>query len=117
LREKFNEHEYFLTYDQKSFLTLAAILCGCKAIILREEKIKEEWNNAFTESSSYSLKMTPTEYRLNNPIQMFGVAYGLEDIAWANSTIDLARGHLEELQKIDDKTVDQFIEFWLTRTQ
>jgi hypothetical protein len=48
---------------------------------------------------------------------MFGVAYGLEDIAWANSTIDLARGHLEELQKIDDKTVDQFIEFWLTRTQ
>lgn len=117
LREKFNEHEYFLTYDQKSFLTLAAILCGCKAIVLRDNIIKEEWSNAFTESRSYNLKMTPTEYRLNNPIQMFGVAYGIDDISWANKTIDLARNHLEELQKMDDKTVDSFIEFWLRRTE
>lgn len=117
LREKFNQHEYFLTYDQKSFFTLAATLCGCKAIVLRDEKIQEEGPNAFTASHVYNSKMTPTEYRLNNPIQMFGVAYGLEDIHWANSTINLARGHLEELQKIDDKTVDEFIEFWLRRTQ
>jgi hypothetical protein len=115
LREKFNQHEYFLTYDQKSFLTLAAILCGCKAIILRENYIKEEWNNAFTDSSSYNRSLSPTEYRLENPIQMFGVAYGIEDISWANKTIDFSRDHLNELQKIDDKTVDSFIDFWEKR--
>jgi hypothetical protein len=41
----------------------------------------------------------------------------IDDISWANKTIDLARNHLEKLQKIDDKTVDSFIEFWLRRTE
>jgi len=56
--------------------------------------------------------MTPTEYRLNNPIQMFGVAYGWDDLSWANKTLEFVTNHLKELEKIDDKTVDGFIQYW-----
>lgn len=116
LREQFNKYEYFLTYDQKSFFTLAAALCGCKAIILNPGPSWEEHQNAFSLSDEYGKTMTPTEYRLHNPIQMFGVAYGLNDINWANKTIGLVRDHLKELQIIDNKTVSEFVEFWEKKT-
>jgi hypothetical protein len=112
LREQFNKFEYFLTYDQKSFFTVAATLCGCKAIILKSEIHTEERENAFTSSNDYGKELTPTEYRLNNPIQMYGIAYGLEDISWANKTIDFATDHIHELEKIDQKSVDEFVSYW-----
>lgn len=116
LREQFNKYEYFLTYDQKSFFTLGATLCGCKAIILNPGPTHEIAENAFISSEEHSKMLTPTEYRLNNPIQMFGVAYGLDDISWANETVHLSKNHLKELEIIDDKTVDEFINFWKKRT-
>jgi hypothetical protein len=116
LREQFNKYEYFLTYDQKSFFTLAATLCGCKSIILNPGPSFEQHENAFSLSDNYGKKMTPTEYRLKNPIQMYGIAYGLEDIGWANKTIDLATDYLKELEIIDEKTVDDFINFWEIKT-
>jgi hypothetical protein len=116
LREQFNKYEYFLTYDQKSFFTLAATLCGCKSIILNPGPSFEQHENAFSLSDDYGKKMTPTEYRLKNPTQMYGIAYGLEDIGWANKTIDLATDYLKELEIIDEKTVDDFINFWEIKT-
>jgi hypothetical protein len=116
LREQFNKYEYFLTYDQKSFFTLAATLCGCKAIILNPGPSLEIAPNAFTESEEYLKTYTPTEYRLNNPIQMFGIAYGFDDIGWANKTIGLSTDYLKELEIIDNKTVDEFINFWEIKT-
>jgi hypothetical protein len=116
LREQFNKYEYFLTYDQKSFFTLAATLCGCKSIILNPGPSYELHQNAFSLSEEYGKSMTPTEYRLNNPIQMYGIAYGLDDIAWANRTIDFARDHLKELEIIDNKTVDNFVSYWEKKT-
>lgn len=112
LRDHFNKYEYFLTYDQKSFFTVAATLCGCKAIILKSDIIKEERENAFTLSDDYGKELTPTEYRLNNPIQMYGVAYGLDDINWANKTIGFTKDYIQELEKIDQKSVDDFISYW-----
>jgi hypothetical protein len=112
LREQFNKFEYFLTYDQKSFFTVAATLCGCKAIILKSDTHTEERTNAFTLSEDYGKTLTPTEYRLSNPIQMFGVAYGFDDISWANKTIGFARDYIQELEKIDQKSVDDFISYW-----
>jgi len=102
--------------DQKSFFTLAATLCGCKAIILNPGPSYELHQNAFSLSEEYGKSMTPTEYRLNNPIQMYGIAYGLDDIAWANRTIDFARDHLKELEIIDNKTVDNFVSYWEKKT-
>ena len=116
LREHFNKYEYFLTYDQKSFFTLAATLCGCKAIILNPGPSFEQSANAFSQSEDYGKTMTPTVYRLNNPIQMYGIAYGLDDISWANKTIDLSTDYLKELEIIDNKTVTDFVRFWETKT-
>jgi hypothetical protein len=112
LRQQFNQYEYFLTYDQKSFYTLAAGLCGCKSVILNPGPSFEFAPNALSESENYVNIMTPTEYRLNNPIQMFGVAYGWDDLNWANKTLEFVTNHLKELEKIDDKTVDGFIKYW-----
>jgi hypothetical protein len=116
LREHFNKYEYFLTYDQKSFFTIAATLCGCKSIILNPGPPSDIKENAYTLSKEGHKTLTPTEYRLNNPTQMFGVAYGLDDIGWANKTIGLSTEYLRELEIIDDKTVDDFIDFWKKRT-
>ena len=116
LREQLNKYEYFLTYDQRSFFTVAAVLCGCKAIILNPGPPHEQHQNAFSLSDDYGKVFTPTEYRLDNPIQMFGVAYGLDDIGWANKTINLATDHIHELEKIDQKSVDEFITYWEKKT-
>lgn len=115
LREKLNEYEYFLTYDQKSFYTLAAGLCGTKSVILNPGPSYEFAKNAYSNSEEYKSIMTPTEYRLKNKIQMFGVAYGWDDLQWAEKTLDLVPDYLRELEKIDNKTVDNFVRFWEKR--
>ena len=112
LREQLNQYEYFLTYDQKSFYTLAAGLCGTKSIILNPGQQYEFTGNALTMDEKYNNILTPTEYRLKNPIQMFGTAYGWEDIQWANNTVDMVKDHLIELEKIDKKTIDNFVRYW-----
>ena len=43
---------------------------------------------------------------------MYGVAYGLDDISWANKTIDMVKSHLIELDKNDKETVKEFVEYW-----
>lgn len=95
LRQEFNKYEYFLTFDQKTGLSFAAALCGCKTIILKN-------NNEYS----------PIEYRLENPEFMFGIAYGMEDLEWASKTLPLIKEHLTELDKLDKKTVKNFITFW-----
>lgn len=95
LLDEFNKYEYVLTFDDKSYYTTAAALCGTKAIILNTDP-----------------NLTPNEYRHLNPIQMCGVAYGMNDIKWANETIGLVRDNLLELEKKDKQTVNNFIEFW-----
>lgn len=110
LRDQFNQYEYMLTYDQKSLLTTLAALCGCKAIILNPGPSYEFSPNANSEREREV--MTPIEYRLKNPIQMYGVAYGWDDIQWANNTIRMVRNHVEALQDTDMKTFKSFIKYW-----
>jgi len=95
LQKVLNEYEYMLTFDYKSYLSVIATLCGCKVIILNPDK-----------------NISPLDYRLQNPIQMFGVAYGWDDIGWANKTIDLSRDNIQNLKKSDKLTIDKFIDSW-----
>jgi hypothetical protein len=95
LLDEFNKYEYLITFDDKSYYTTAAALCGTKSIILNPNPT-----------------ITPIEYRINNPIQMCGIAYGFNDINWANETIDLVRDNLIQLDKKDKLTVHNFIEHW-----
>jgi hypothetical protein len=95
LAEEFNKFEFLITFDYKSYITTAATLCGCKVIILKPDQNK-----------------TPLEYRLENPIQMCGVAYGWDDLEWADKTLTLSRSNIKSLKKNDTKTVDNFISYW-----
>jgi len=95
LLEALNQYEYLITFEDKTYLTTIAGLCGTKSIIVNNE--------------NYS---SPIDFRLKNPIQLFGVAFGFDDIGWANKTIDLVRDNIIELEKRDSITVDNFIDFW-----
>ena len=95
LTEEFNKYEYLLTFDDKSYYTSMAGLCGTKSIILNPNP-----------------KLTPLEYRKQNPIQMCGVAYGINDIDWANKTIGLVRDNLLQLEKQDKLTISNFANYW-----
>jgi hypothetical protein len=46
---------------------------------------------------------------------MCGVAYGMNDIKWANETIGLVRDNLLELERKDKQTINNFIEFWKSK--
>jgi len=104
LREKLNEYEYLITFDKHTAMTYLPGLCGCKTILYNADE-HIEWKN-----------MTPEEYRLKHPHRKYGCAYGFRDIEWANNTIDLVPDHLKEMEKEDDKSVDNFIEFWEKKT-
>ena len=49
---------------------------------------------------------------MNNPIQMCGVAYGMDDIKWADETIGLTKENLLQLEQRDKQTILNFIEHW-----
>ena len=95
LNSELNNYEYMLTFDDKTYLTVISALCGTKSIILNENK-----------------SLTPYKYRQLNPVQMYGVAYGLDDITWANNTINMVERHLLELEKNDKETVTEFVKYW-----
>jgi len=94
LADNFNKYEYFLTFDDKTFLTTAAAMCGCKSIILTKDK------------------KSPFGFRKENPIQGCGVAYGFEDLKWAEKTIEFAPQYIDNLINSDGKTIDDFVKFW-----
>lgn len=97
LSEKFNEYEFFVTFDSKSFYTLAAAMCGCKPIIIKQDD------------------KSPEEYRQQNPIQKFGIAYGFEDVEWMEKTLNEVPNYIKELQDKDSKTINDFVNFWKER--
>ena len=94
MADVFNEHEYFLTFDDKTFLTLAAAMCGCKPIILKNNNI------------------SPSEFREKNPLQKYGVAYGIDDLDWVEKTISKVPEYVDYMDEMDNKTIDEFIIFW-----
>jgi hypothetical protein len=95
LGDLFNKYEYFLTYDDATYYSIAAALCGCKSIIITQ-------NNEYT----------PEQYKNLFPIFKYGVAYGLTDIQYANDTIDLVYKHINELTKAADKYIENLISIW-----
>jgi hypothetical protein len=125
LCDEFNKFEYFLTFDQKTYLTTAAALCGCKVIILDPHNRKNEnlWEvdgdslNAYTNSEDYNYLLSPLEYKIENPTNLFGVAYGVDDLPWAENTIHLVKKYLEEMENIDNKNFQKFIKFWEKKLQ
>jgi len=48
---------------------------------------------------------------------LFGVAYGVDDLPWAENTIHLVKKYLEEMENIDNKNFQKFIKFWEKKLQ
>ena len=103
LNEEFNKHEYFICYDQLSFWPQIAAICGCKVIIMNVE----DNPNAY-----YDYNTTPKEYRLENPLKKYGVAFGFNDLQHAINTQHLVEDHLKEINQDNLETVKNFITFW-----
>jgi hypothetical protein len=80
--EFFNKYKFFILYDPLSFLTIISIMCGCVTIVHPVEgQTKLEWLH----TTFYSLYLTA-----NNLNNIYGIAYGVEDIDYAKSTVHLA---------------------------
>jgi Tfp pilus assembly protein PilZ len=99
LREEFNKFEYYLTFDDKSYFSIAAVMCGCKVIIIPTEKTKKLYCN-------YS------DFRKQNFHQSIGISYGFDDLQWSENTIKFIDSHIKNLEELDDKTVDDFIKYF-----
>ena len=78
----FNKFKAFVSYDSLTFYTVIAALCGCVSIVYQVKGLtKQEWIN--TTAASEFLKF-------KGHSNLFGIAYGLEDIPFAVSTLHLA---------------------------
>ena len=103
LNEEFNKCEYFICYDQLSFWPQIAALCGCKVIVMN---VKDNPN------TYYDYNTTPEQYRLENPLKKYGVAFGFGDLQYAIDTQHLVEDHLKEIDQHNLNTVKNFIKFW-----
>lgn len=100
LRKEFNKYEYYLTFDDASYFSIAAAMCGCKVVIIPSE------------THNY---VSPSHFRKQNFNQSVGIAYGFEDLDWCVMTKGYFNQHINNLIEIDDSTVDNFINFWKNR--
>ena len=87
----FNSCKRFYSYDYETYLNQLASLCGCESIIVPYKNIKKE------------------DLIEKLPALKYGVAYGLENLEYANSTRHLLREHLQNLE--DQQYTDVKIAF------
>ena len=98
LAEEFNKHEYFVTYDDATYYSILAALCGCRSIIINTNPL-----------------ITPDEYREMYHISKYGISYGWNDIKHADLTRDLLRDFIKSIEKESIKNVTSFIDFWVNK--
>ena len=60
----------------------------------------------------YDYSTTPEQYRLENPLKKYGVAFGFGDLQHAIDTQHLVEGHLLEIDQGNLDTVKNFVKFW-----
>jgi hypothetical protein len=85
----FNQYEYFISYDPLTFINIIAAICGCISIIYPIEGVsKYEW-----------LKMTAAwpYLKVKHLDNLYGIAYGMNDIEYARNTIHLVKKQWDEI--------------------
>jgi hypothetical protein len=100
--EFFNNYEWFITYDSLTFLTVIAALCGCIPVVYKVNGLnKQQWIQT-TAAAEY------VKYKgIDN---LYGIAYGREDMQYAASTLHLAKEQwIEIINYCVEKTVIPFI--------
>jgi hypothetical protein len=98
----FNTYEYFMCYDSNTFLVVMAALCGCIPVIYKVEGLtKKDWINT-TSAAEYC--------KFKGIDNLYGIAYGREDMDYAKKTIHLVREQWNDIINFcKNKTVIPFI--------
>lgn len=90
LSEIFNQKKYFISYDPYTYYSIYASLCGCISIIIPDNGVKkEQWHPKVEDT--------------------YGLAYGLDDIEYAEKTKRLMLEYIEKQQNENIKSVENFI--------
>ena len=97
----FNTYEYFYSYDPCTFYSAIAAMCGCISIVVKVDGLnKEDWLNT----------LAPIEYLEESGEQLYGLAYGEEEIEFAKNTIHLVEEQWININKyFRKKYVESFI--------
>ena len=99
----FNNYKFFVCYDPVCFLIVIAAICGCIPIVYPIEGLsKREWMN----------KLAVADYCKENGLDnLFGIAYGEDDLEWAKSTIHLVEEQWKDIIKFNlEKNINGIIE-------
>jgi len=96
LANVFNQCERFISYDTATWLNVMAALCGCVSVVIPDSGVtSEEWHKKF-------------------PYFKYGIAYGLDDLEYAEQTKNLLKPALIE---IEEETLKQTLDFIKTAKQ
>jgi hypothetical protein len=91
LNEIFNNSYYFISYDSATYHSVQAAMSGCISIVVPDLGVsKEDWIEKF-------------------PLMKYGVAWGIEDIEWAENTKHLVKDHLKDLENYATLTINDLL--------
>jgi predicted O-linked N-acetylglucosamine transferase (SPINDLY family) len=101
LIEILNTKEYLISYDPYCYITCMAALCGCISVVIPlKDGTKKEWFD------SLSVSLLLKQY---GETELNGIAYGLEEIEHAVTTLDKVRNQHEMFMKYGEDTVNLFL--------
>jgi hypothetical protein len=100
--EFFNAHKWFMCYDPLTFYIIISALCGCIPIVYKVAGLtKQQWIQTTTAAEYCKSK------GLDN---LYGIAYGQEDMEYAKNTIHLVKDQWDDIVKFNkEKTIIPFI--------
>jgi len=85
----FNIYKYFMCYDSLTFYIIISALCGCIPVIYKIEGLtKKDWIHT-TAAAEYC--------KFKNIDNLYGIAYGKEDMKYAENTIHLVRDQWNDI--------------------
>jgi hypothetical protein len=98
----FNKYKWFMCYDPLTFYIVIAALCGCIPVVYKINGLnKREWIQT----------TAAAEYCKSKGIDnLYGIAYGQEDMYYAEETIHLVKQQWEEIIEFNKKrTIIPFV--------
>jgi hypothetical protein len=92
----FNNYKFFVCYDHLCFLIVISAICGCLPIVYPIDGVsKREWMN----------KLAVSDYcKEKNVDNLFGIAYGKDDVEWAKSTMHLVEDQWKDIINFNIET-------------
>ena len=91
LNDLFNRVRYFISFDQATHYSIMASLSGCTSIVIPIDGLdKEQWIDQM-------------------PTYKYGIAYGFDDIQWADQSRNELRGSMFEIENRNIIFAKQFV--------